>query len=224
LLLEKPVGPFQAIDELTVLASASDPREAIDALERARLALGEQADAFAPLLEMLVNRARDLHRFRQMASSDDLTGVANRRSFRETLHRELARHKRNRSGLALLLLDVDNLKTINDEYGHEAGDAAIVATAGACREVLRTSDLLARLGGDEFAILLPETDVLGGQAAASRVRAAVQSRAVHGTPLRVSIGIAAAEGVEDGTTLIAHADASLYRDKRARKAGSQEAA
>lgn len=117
-----------------------------------------------------VENARLFARLAQLASTDELTGLANRRRFTEALRLELARARRTGDPLALVLADVDHLKQINDTFGHPAGDAAIRHVASRLRQGCREIDLAARLGGEEFGLILPGTDRAGAVAVAERIR------------------------------------------------------
>lgn len=213
------------LSALTELAAATDPNEARLALMRAREALGPAVDQYGPLMEMLCRRAVELSRLRRMAGTDELTGLPNRRVFREALEREVARLSRGGQPFAVIMLDLDGLKQINDTLGHQAGDRAILETGEALSESLRATDLPARLGGDEMVVLLPETDRAGAERAANRIRRAIERRVVDGVRLRVSVGVAVADRLgASGEELIGLADMRLYRDKRARKDARRRAA
>lgn len=155
----------------------------------------------------------------EVAHIDPLTGVANRRQFLNKAQYELDRHRRHGTGLALLMLDIDYFKQINDTYGHAVGDQAIVAFAKSCRECLRDIDVLGRLGGDEFAIMLPGVDLAGARIVAERLVkaiAATQFAIVDGNTVKItaSIGLALAKSPSDSLdALIALADTGLYRAK-----------
>lgn len=209
----------ETITALTALANACTPREALTALRDAHAALGENAEAFLPLLECLAGRAREVHQLRQLAGSDELTSISNRRAFRDALDREIARHDRHGGPFAIILLDLDGLKAINDAHGHAVGDEAIVQTARAAGRTLRGCDFIARLGGDEFAILLAGADEEGAHIVAQRVRRSVETVFVAGSPLRISVGVAVAgDEPVSADELFEAADSDLYRDKRGRKA------
>lgn len=159
------------------------------------------------------------------ARTDGLTGLANRRELELRSDAAIALARRHGRPLALLLLDVDSFKLVNDSFGHPAGDAVLQAVANRLRAVARASDEPARYGGDEFACLLPETDLAGARRVAERLQAAVADEPI---PLRelelsttVSVGVAAwHEGMKDTASLLAAADAELYRRKReSREAG-----
>jgi diguanylate cyclase (GGDEF)-like protein len=141
------------------------------------------------------------------ATVDDLTGLLNRRGWRMTAERELARAGREGTPVGLLLLDLDSLKEINDTRGHDEGDRVLVETAGRMRSALRAGDVLARLGGDEFGALLMDTS--DGQA-----MAAVDRLSESTTELgRFSAGAAAWDGNEPLDELLRRADVALYSAK-----------
>jgi diguanylate cyclase (GGDEF)-like protein/PAS domain S-box-containing protein len=154
------------------------------------------------------------------ARTDHLTGLANRRHFMEQGREELVRARRYRRPLALLMLDIDHFKAINDTHGHEIGDLALQRIATRCREVLRGVDLIGRVGGEEFAIVLPETDAEGGRAVAERLRQAIAKQPMvtgegREVWLRVSIGVTPFAGAEetDLDHLLREADQALYQAK-----------
>ena len=155
--------------------------------------------------------------FAELSETDALTHLCNRRGLSRRLTEELNRFNRYGEPLALLLLDVDGLKDINDRFGHSAGDLALDHVAAAMRNELRASDVGARWGGDEFAILAANTPVTAARSLAERIRALI-GRARLPWPLTVSTGIAALErhpGRQrvSETTLMQAADASLYDAK-----------
>ncbi len=157
---------------------------------------------------------------RRLATIDELTELYNRRFFFAQGRRLLERCRQNAQPAALLLFDLDHFKTINDSFGHEAGDAVLRAVALCCRRTLRPGDLLARLGGEEFAVLLPETDRRQAKRVAERLRRALSALEVpcDRTVIRltVSIGLATPEDTPGGLdALLAAADRALYRAKRA---------
>ncbi|HWB22829.1 MAG TPA: GGDEF domain-containing protein, partial [Gaiellaceae bacterium] len=146
-------------------------------------------------------------RLEKLAHIDELTRVANRRSFERRLAVEQARARRSGSGLNVCLLDLDRFKNYNDTYGHQAGDDLLRRVAAAWTEVLRPEALLARIGGEEFALILPDTASASAEGVAARLRAA--------TPREItfSIGIACWNGEETIADLIGRADTALYQAK-----------
>jgi diguanylate cyclase (GGDEF)-like protein len=147
-------------------------------------------------------------------------GIAfNARGLFDRLETELARSRRYHEPLALLSVDLDGLKAINDRYGHRAGDDAIRSVADVIRSELRESDLGARWGGDEFAVLAPSTSRVAAVALAERIRVLIARRRTR-WPLSVSVGVATvdpktdAEGSFESATLMRAADAAMYEAKR----------
>lgn len=174
----------------------------------------------ALVLQLLFTLERARARMAVLATQDPLTGVHNRRYFFEIAEREWSRCKRYSEDAALLLIDADNFKAINDVYGHQCGDKLLVAITRAVRTTLRQPDLMARFGGEELVILLPHTDPLGALDVAERIRERVacgrlewQGEKVGTT---VSVGVASYGG-DDRTldALIHDADLALYSAKKA---------
>jgi diguanylate cyclase (GGDEF)-like protein/PAS domain S-box-containing protein len=167
-----------------------------------------------------VTERRSLERrLRHLADHDDLTGLINRRRFQDDLERHLAEGLRYGMTGALLLLDLDEFKAVNDTHGHSAGDRVLQGVAEALRSRLRGSDIVARLGGDEFAVLLPR----GGAETAERVSEALRQaipaevQAPDGQRVEVSVGYAPFEdGVASVDDVLSAADASMYAVKAAR--------
>ncbi len=160
----------------------------------------------------------------RQARTDPLTGLLNRRAFLEELERRLDRLAHERRPGALLFVDLDNLKQVNDRLGHEVGDAAIRATAELLRAAVRPTDLVARLGGDEFALWLDGADLATAVARAERLVADARLALAHTAPpqvtLSLSIGIAARTNAEESVGhLLMRADSAMYAVKREGKAG-----
>lgn len=155
-----------------------------------------------------------------LARTDPLTELANRRAFMETGAREVARARRYGSQLALLMVDIDHFKAINDTHGHHNGDLVLNSLAAVSRATLREIDLPSRLGGEEFAVLLPQTSCVQAAIAAERLRAAMAADRValpSGAIIQytVSIGIAClGEQTADLESLITQSDRALYQAKR----------
>jgi diguanylate cyclase (GGDEF)-like protein len=163
----------------------------------------------------------------EMASRDEMTGLYNRRHFYEVAEAELARAQARRDTLSILLLDLDGLKTINDEYGHGVGDIIITSLAGIISRHIRGSDVAARLGGDEFGIIMAGTDKRGAFALAQRLWAEMESKPLYenGTTelmVSVSIGVAGYPWGGDSLDEMLHwADADMYANKVSRKLPDQ---
>jgi diguanylate cyclase (GGDEF)-like protein len=189
------------------------------------------ADLARNLLQILAGRVRhdvaaltESSRLRrdleQLATHDSLTGLRNRRwldaAFADRLERTLAAGR----PASLLMVDLDRFKALNDEHGHQAGDAVLRRTGARLAASVRPQDLLARYGGEEFAVLLPDTAVDEAVAAAERLRLAVSAppsdtRAGDAPPVTISIGVATSAGRASLAGLLAAADAALYRAKQA---------
>lgn len=153
-----------------------------------------------------------------LASTDPLTGLMNRRSFYEQAEREMARARRDGRPLAVIYIDVDDLKARNDTYGHEAGDAMLVEFADASRRISRSTDLAARLGGDEFGFLLPHADMSEAATAVERLRADLMDSGT--VPISFSAGILAGTvaGKIEIEDLVRSADLLMIEAKTAGKA------
>jgi diguanylate cyclase (GGDEF)-like protein len=155
----------------------------------------------------------------RQAMLDPLTGISNRRTLDALAMQALASAQRHARPLALLLVDADYFKRINDECGHAVGDDALRLLAATLRRGLRNEDLLGRLGGEEFVAVLPESDEDAALASAERLRRAVEELdfAAGGrpVPLRISIGVATLREGDDFAALLRRADAAMYAAKRA---------
>jgi len=169
--------------------------------------------------ELLSLRAKQLIKLRQKISQlhgeadfDTLTGLANRRRFRVALTREMERWRRYGVPCALLLLDIDHMKKINDTYGHPAGDRALREIAETLSKVCRDNDIAARLGGEEFALLCANVDAAKGELAAKRLHEVLSQQDVEGVGhITVSIGVAACpDHANSERALYAASDAALY--------------
>ena len=175
----------------------------------------------------------DIHiaksRIQALSETDELTGLPNMRAFSKALHMEHEKSQRYERSYSILLTDLDNLKFVNDSFGHDVGNRAIVLVANVLDRVTRSTDLAARYGGDEFIMLLPETDANAAQEVVKRIR-----NSVHGATLdmdkkilrsSVSIGVATYPvDNEDPQKLIVAADQRMYRDKELRRPPQSESA
>ncbi|HEX4904117.1 MAG TPA: sensor domain-containing diguanylate cyclase [Acidimicrobiales bacterium] len=150
---------------------------------------------------------------RHLALTDELTGLANRRALLESLEHLGAAARRSGQPLAVVSIDVDRFKGINDRFGHAAGDEVLVRIAGALRSVVRGQDVVGRIGGDEFLVLLPETDADGAAALAARmVQQCASLELPDGSCASVSVGVASGDGTGDADMLL-QADWALYAAK-----------
>src|SRR5829696_4247222 len=175
--------------------------------------------AVANVLATAYSRLRSEQRIRHQALHDPLTRLANRALCRDRLEHALAHAKRSGSSAAVLYVDVDDFKRVNDLYGHSAGDAVLVALARRLAAAVRPADTVARLGGDEFVVVCEDVDERVALALGWRVAAAVQEPLeVDGTQHRISasVGIALGSGAEtDAEGLVSNADTAAYRAKEA---------
>jgi diguanylate cyclase (GGDEF)-like protein/PAS domain S-box-containing protein len=185
-----------------------------------------ELDGFVAITRDVTQQKTLQGRLEMLAIEDGLTGLANRRRFDERLREEWGRAYRERTSLALLMIDIDHFKTFNDAYGHPAGDACLHAVAAILvKETMRTSDLAARYGGEEFALLLPNTDAAGCELIGARIQSALRNAAIiHRMNIPVGIvtasfgGAACRPGAERSAgpaSLIEAADRALYTAKDA---------
>jgi diguanylate cyclase (GGDEF)-like protein len=157
-------------------------------------------------------------KLQDMADTDGLTAVFNHRYFQSALEREIIRCRRYKRPLALLMIDIDHFKKLNDSYGHQTGDIVLRGMCDIVKKQLRSSDILCRYGGEEFGIVMPETDASGAMVVAERVRRAVENQpfvSIDGETLNitVSLGLGALPPAEDAEAIVKIADEALYRAK-----------
>ena len=185
--------------------SRADPRQR-------RLVRASVSQA-APVLANLRNLAIAQRR----AATDGLTGLANKRSVGDSLKRMFAQSSRTASPLAVVMLDLDHFKALNDRFGHPAGDQVLASVGAAIRSTLREGDFAGRNGGEEFAVILPNTDALGASAVAEKLRKAIAEILVPGVDVDITASLGVAAYPEHGLSperLERLADAALYVAKR----------
>ncbi|MEQ9335829.1 MAG: sensor domain-containing diguanylate cyclase [Miltoncostaeaceae bacterium] len=191
-----------------VLVAGFDRAHSIDADGRERL------QHFADLVGLATSNAESRTRLVERSTQDALTGLANHRTFFDRLEDETLRAERGRGPLALVMIDLDHFKRVNDAHGHLAGDAVLVETARRLDAVARGSDLLGRIGGEEFAWLMPDTGLDAALIAAERAREAVGAEPFPGVGhVTLSAGVAALADGGSPRHLFAAADTALYRAK-----------
>ena len=190
------------------------------------LHLSEMTMTFAPYLlvgYLTSLLAADLKNAREglelLSDTDELTGLKNRRAFNSALEAEFKKAVRYNRVFSVLMLDADDLKPVNDRFGHAAGDKLIVSIAQVVRESLRDTDILARYGGDEFVVILNETTRDRAVEVAERIRKSVENTSFSSSGERVSstisVGVACfSENSQDGLEIMAEADKKLYESKR----------
>jgi len=160
--------------------------------------------------------ARQNDRLAELAMTDELTGVKNRRRFREDLDLLYAQADRQRSPLSLVMLDIDHFKEYNDAFGHPAGDWVLHEVGSKLRTIVRGHDVVARYGGEEFVVLLPATDADAALDVAERIRSAIANHPWPHRKVTASLGVATCDSdLPAAATLVDHADSALYRSKQA---------
>jgi diguanylate cyclase (GGDEF)-like protein len=180
--------------------------------------VGILARSFGEMVESLT-RAKELQA--QLAITDGLTKIHNHRYFQDELTKEIRRHERSRKPLALVLLDIDDFKTLNDRHGHDVGDAVLARIAVVLVSETRQHDVVARYGGEEFALLAPETDRNGAIVLGEKLRTAVSRERFDEIPgfeaihVTVSVGVSVYHG--DRRAFFREADRGLYAAKDAGK-------
>jgi diguanylate cyclase (GGDEF)-like protein len=170
---------------------------------------------------LLLHKNRADNKNYLLSITDPLTGVYNRRSFMELADKLLARSARSNSSSALLMIDIDHFKRINDQHGHSTGDEALKAFVARVQPCLRDEDILVRFGGEEFCVLMPGADGEGALTLAERIREHVAAEPIEaeGTSIAVTVSIGIATAVKGGDfarkSLFASADRALYEAKDA---------
>ena len=189
------------------LTKPFDPHEL-----RARLRVGER------MLEIQRELITAREELRLQATQDSLTGMLNRRPILEVLEREVTRSQRLGVPLAVLMIDIDHFKAVNDTYGHQAGDAVLKGVAERVNSTVRPYDAMGRYGGEEFLAILPGCDALHGQVVAERLRHAASHEAILTDAVEISVtlsvGLASSGGDRSGEQLVHAADRALYEAKR----------
>ena len=215
------VGIFGYIVVIAVLRVQHPERVKLD-LELVNVLALTGVMLFVALLSGYISRVRvelsqSLAKIGELAQKDSLTGVFNRRHLNDTLEQELQRFARqSRRGLIVCMLDIDRFKSINDSFGHPAGDAVLVAVAQALGQSIRSIDYLARYGGEEFVMLLDMAPTDDWMMVCERARSQVYQlriAAVNGQPVSISIGVAHCAVGDSAASLLAQADKALYRAK-----------
>ncbi|MEO8897619.1 MAG: GGDEF domain-containing protein [Candidatus Dormibacter sp.] len=218
--LALPIGRPVPFGVLVVAHAATQARGFTNLCQRIGHSLADVAES---LLAQAISReelAADRDRYAREARIDPLTGLDNRAGWESQVASEEARRHRYPRPVTVVSADLDNLKAVNDSFGHEAGDRLIRAAADLLRQQARAADRIARVGGDEFLILMPETDADGASRYLARVRAAARRmRLTDDAELRLSLGAATAREGESLVSTLGRADAAMYGAKRRRVRG-----
>ncbi len=210
LYIQKPFHPFEIRQFASTLAARWQMEQRIREMQQGLERLVEQRTA------ALKKAYAELeHR----AAHDDLTGLPNRATVIETLSKELSRSVRSGRSVAVVMVDIDHFKAINDAHGHLAGDAVLAEIAGRMRLLVRPYDTIGRFGGEEFLLVIPECGQEDAVFVAERLRAGVAAQPIvlegQTLPVTLSVGVAWADGAQNHSidALIAEADQALYRAK-----------
>ncbi len=168
------------------------------------------------IVNIILGVVNDLHaRMLAQTVTDPLTGAYNRRHMETCLDEVIERHRRTGAGAALLLIDIDQFKPVNDRFGHAAGDSVLRTIVALVADRVRRLDRVFRIGGDEFLLLLPDTDLSAAQTVAEELRARIAAAAIPGaSPVTVSIGLAVLQPGQQMDAWMQDADAALYRAKQ----------
>ena len=183
----------------------------------------ELLSTIANILAMSLKNVQEYHKLKKMAVTDGLTGILNHKGITDSIRKEFQRSKRYKKPLSLIMIDVDNFKSINDSLGHQAGDYVLRELTVCLKRSVRKTDILARYGGDEFAILLPEAGMEKAKVLVKRLLRTIMTHAFEWGPAKITVeisyGISTTGELEKGEKeeeLIHRADARLYAAKRSR--------
>ncbi len=166
-----------------------------------------------------ITKQKNLERELQiLCRTDPLTTAANRRAFEEMLSQEFSRFKRSRKEYALIMIDIDHFKSVNDEYGHSVGDKVLIEVTEKCKDSLRYHDIVARLGGEEFCILLPYTNAMQAKQIAERLRGKIESMQIISEGNRINVTVSVGLSLvclddSDGHDAMQRADQKLFEAK-----------
>lgn len=168
--------------------------------------------------QLELENIRLFEEIKRMSVTDPLTNLYNRRKVEEALGKEISRAKKLNYDLTMMMIDMDHLKTINDAFGHMAGDQALKTVAEAISSIARKKDISARFGGDEFVVLLPETNLAEGTALAEKINERLLETKDQNLDIQISIGVAQwHEGFKEEAKFIHAADQALYQSKQNEK-------
>ena len=178
----------------------------------------QSLESVADICATAIQNANYVERVRQLAYVDGLTGIFNRRFFELRISEEIERARRFQTGMAVIMVDIDHFKRLNDEFGHLLGDEVLRQVSSIFHQQLRKIDVVCRYGGEEFSILLSQTNLQHAVSVAEKLRRMVETWQFPGVPRPVTISAGAATYPDHGTTrddLVKAADAGLYAAKQA---------
>jgi len=178
-------------------------------------------ELFSQLVGASIGNIKMFKKIQHQATTDGLTGFVNHKTFYEMLEKELGRSRRHGGQIAMIMVDIDNLKKTNDTYGHRAGDKVIREVSRRIKESIRQIDIPARYGGDEFAIILPNTTLEDATVVAERMVGAVAETSIawkeHQIKLSISVGLGQYDAISTPENITRHSDQALYSAKQAGK-------
>ena len=168
--------------------------------------------------KLIENDEKMQEKIKRLSEEDYLTKLYNRRKIHEIIETEIKRSRRYKSAFAVLLLDIDNFKNINDTYGHNTGDKVLVQFSDIIRHTIRESDIASRWGGEEFLVICPETTTEGAMSLAEKIRYNIENGSFEEAGnVTASVGVAGAQHGDNVKSLIFRADQALYSSKKAGK-------
>ncbi|MDA1014459.1 MAG: GGDEF domain-containing protein [Planctomycetota bacterium] len=184
---------------------------------RSRIQTDELRCELAAAQQLIHEQGERVRSYRTEARTDGLTSLPNRRAFDTILRRRVGERRRRKAAVSLLIIDIDNFKQLNDQYGHQAGDIVLRGLSGILSSAMRDSDVVARIGGEEFGAILHHASLNDAHAVAERLRKSIADNEflVHGGMLHLTVSIGVAETIVGETTdvLYKRADSALYRAK-----------
>lgn len=212
-----------ALDDLPVifLTSREDPDSVSKGFRSGAsdfISKNAVSDILLARVNVHIRLSRSLRYLRDISLTDDMTGCFNRRHGMYSLREWFARSKRYGTQFSLIYFDVNGLKIVNDEYGHQAGDLLLRSVVGAAKGILRESDLLFRMGGDEFMVICPETDKKGAFTCVERMQKAIAGITIVDKKVSFAYGIAhSSEDYKEMDDMLHSADVSMYECKKKMK-------
>ena len=207
-----------ALDDLPIIFSSVLKMQRIQGFHAGASDFVSKSALFDVLLARVnvhIRLSRTLRFLRDISLTDDLTGCYNRRHGMYTLREWFARSKRYGTPFSMIYFDLNGLKTINDKYGHQAGDLLLRSVVNSCKKLLRESDILFRMGGDEFMVLCPDTDKRGAFICAERMQESVKGVTIVDQTVTFAYGIAhSSEDYKAMDEMMHSADSSMYECKK----------